>query len=190
MVTSIASATMKCAHPMNGIRNRCVHMYYQYYWQSENFTHAEYGKAQLKVGSTILSIILATDKTHLTNFSGDKSMHAVYMSLGNIHKDAQHKLKNHAWLLVAKTPVTKFPCTQFDGLKTEKKAMPGILHQQLFHKCMKILLSPTSLECHQYCIIPGPDGLFHLTMMIMMAWIVHQETLPKAPRSSESSESS
>ena len=41
--------------------------YYQYYWQSEKFTHTEYRKAQLKVGSTILSVILATDKTHLTN---------------------------------------------------------------------------------------------------------------------------
>ncbi len=37
--------------------------------------------------TTILSIILASDKTHLTNFTGDKSMHAIYMSLGNIHKD-------------------------------------------------------------------------------------------------------
>ena len=44
-------------------------------------------KAQLEVGATILGVILASDKTHLTNFAGDKSMHTVYMSLGNIHKD-------------------------------------------------------------------------------------------------------
>ena len=35
----------------------------------------------------ILSVILASDKTHLTNFAGDKSIHVVYMSLGNICKD-------------------------------------------------------------------------------------------------------
>ena len=45
------------------------------------------GKATLKVGMTLLGIILASDKMHLTNYSGDKSMHAIYMSLGNIHKD-------------------------------------------------------------------------------------------------------
>ena len=44
-------------------------------------------KVKLNVGSTILGIILASDKMHLTNFSGDKLMHAVYMSLGNIHKE-------------------------------------------------------------------------------------------------------
>ena len=28
-------------------------------------------------GTTILGIVLATDRTHLTNFTGDKKMHAV-----------------------------------------------------------------------------------------------------------------
>ncbi len=51
-------------------------------------------KAQLEVGTTILGIILASDKTHLTNYAGDKSMHAVYMSMGNIHKAIQRKLSN------------------------------------------------------------------------------------------------
>jgi len=103
-------------------------------------------KAKLKVGSTIISIILASDKTHLTNYSGDKSMHAVYMLLSNIHKDIQRRLTAHAWLLVAKIPVTKFPHTAFSELKSEKKAMPRILRQQLFHQCMKIVLRLTHLD--------------------------------------------
>jgi len=36
--------------------------------------------------STILAIVLGSDKTHLTNFSSDKKMHPLYLSLGNIHK--------------------------------------------------------------------------------------------------------
>ena len=36
--------------------------------------------------STILAIVLGSDKTHLMNFSGDKKMHHLYLSLGNIHK--------------------------------------------------------------------------------------------------------
>ena len=86
-------------------------------------------EAKLRAGSIILSIILASDKMHLTNYSGDKLMHAVYMTLGNIHKDVQRKLTSHAWLLVAKIPVTKFLHTVFSGSKSEKMAMPGILRQ-------------------------------------------------------------
>ena len=53
--------------------------------------------------------------------------------------------------------------------------MPGILHQHLFHKCMKIVLNPTTLECCQYHIVPGPDGLLCLMMTIMMAWVADLE---------------
>src|SRR6266478_3330263 len=107
-------------------------------------------KSQLKVGTMILSIILASDKTHLTNFSGNKSMHVVYMSLGNIHKDIQRKLSAWTWLLVAKIPISKFPHTKFQCSKTEQKAMPRILHQHLFHIFMRIILSLTHLDTHKY----------------------------------------
>ena len=123
----------------------------------------------------ILSIILALDKTHLTNYTGNKSMHAVYMSLGNIHKDIWRTLSAHAWLLLAKIPVTKFLHTTFQGSQTEQKAMPGILRQCLFHTCMKIILTPTRLDAHKYHAVPGPDGLLQLTMVVMMAWIADME---------------
>jgi hypothetical protein len=38
-------------------------------------------------GTMIQGVILASDETHLTNFSGSKVFHAVYMTLGNIHGD-------------------------------------------------------------------------------------------------------
>src|SRR5258708_22500987 len=82
---------------------------------------------------------------------------------------------SRTWLLVAKIPVTKFPYTIFSRSKSVKKAMPGILRQQLFHQCMKIVLKPTRCDTRQYHIVPGPDGLEHLTMAIIMAWIADLE---------------
>ncbi|KAF8314591.1 uncharacterized protein EI90DRAFT_3135873 [Cantharellus anzutake] len=38
-------------------------------------------------GTMIQGVILASDETHLTNFSGSKVFHAVYMTLANIHGD-------------------------------------------------------------------------------------------------------
>ncbi|KAF9508631.1 hypothetical protein BS47DRAFT_1302591 [Hydnum rufescens UP504] len=40
----------------------------------------------LPAGATLAGIILSSDKTHLSVFSGNKVMHPVYMSLGNIQK--------------------------------------------------------------------------------------------------------
>src|SRR5258708_7885877 len=48
-------------------------------------------KAHLANRTTILGIILASDHTYLTNFMGDKKMHGVYLSIGNISKDVHQK---------------------------------------------------------------------------------------------------
>ena len=56
-------------------------------------------------GASIIPIILASDKTHLTNFSGDKSAWPLYMSIGNIHKDVRRTASRRAWILVGFIPV-------------------------------------------------------------------------------------
>ena len=38
-------------------------------------------------GGTVVPLLLASDKTDLTNFSGDKPAWPVYMSIGNISED-------------------------------------------------------------------------------------------------------
>jgi hypothetical protein len=42
---------------------------------------------QLPQGATIVPLIFASDKTHLTNLSGDKQAWPLYMTIGNIRKD-------------------------------------------------------------------------------------------------------
>src|SRR5260370_32243583 len=84
-------------------------------------------KAHLANGSTILGIIRASDRTHLTNFTGDKKMHTVYLSIGNISKDIRWKHNSHTWLLVTKIPISKFSKTQFSflDLRPNKKLCLG-----------------------------------------------------------------
>src|SRR5260370_8411217 len=89
-------------------------------------------KAHLANGSTILGIILASDYTHLTNFTGDKKMHAVYLSIGNISKDVCQKHNSRTWLLLTKIPISKFSKTQFSGPKPKPKPIPPILNHTLF----------------------------------------------------------
>ncbi|KAF8324180.1 uncharacterized protein EI90DRAFT_2935211, partial [Cantharellus anzutake] len=100
----------------------------------------------LEQGTTILGVILASDQMHLTNFTGDKKMHAIYISLGNISKDVRKKRNARAWLLLAKIPISKFSKTCFTGSKTERESMPGILSHRLFHQCMKLVLAPLRVD--------------------------------------------
>src|SRR5258705_1398503 len=132
-------------------------------------------KAHLANGSTILGIILASDRTHLTNFTGDKKMHTVYLSIGNISKDVHWKHNSRTWLLVSKIPISKFLKTQFSGPKTKQEAMPGILSHCLFHECMYQVLPPLRLDQRQYYVVPSPDGNSSLCMAVLMAWIADLE---------------
>ena len=39
----------------------------------------------LPISSTLVPVLLTLDQTHLTNFSGDKKLWPIYMSIGNIN---------------------------------------------------------------------------------------------------------
>ncbi|KAF8437828.1 hypothetical protein BGX38DRAFT_1072325, partial [Terfezia claveryi] len=52
-------------------------------------------------GGTLVPILLASDETHLTNFSGDKKLWLVYMSIGNIRSSIQNIHTIHAWIPIA-----------------------------------------------------------------------------------------
>jgi len=42
---------------------------------------------QLPTGVTIVPVICASNKTHLTNFSGDQHAWPLFLTIGNIRKD-------------------------------------------------------------------------------------------------------
>jgi len=76
-----------------------------------------------------MSLLIATDETHLTNFSGDKKAHGVYLSLGNIHASLRAKKNSDAWILIGLLPSCKFVETDFGLSKTASQSMHGILSQ-------------------------------------------------------------
>ncbi|KDN34262.1 hypothetical protein RSAG8_12651, partial [Rhizoctonia solani AG-8 WAC10335] len=65
---------------------------------------------QLPPGATVIPIILSSDATQLTNFSGGKSAWPVYISIGNIPKSIHAKISSYSTLLLAYLPVPKFDC--------------------------------------------------------------------------------
>ena len=56
-------------------------------------------------GGTLIPLICASDKTRLTNFSGNKSAWPLYITLGNISKEIRRQKSKRGWVLVALLPV-------------------------------------------------------------------------------------
>jgi hypothetical protein len=59
---------------------------------------------QLPARSTILPVICASDKTHLTKFSGDQHPWLLYLTIGNIRQVIRRTPKNSAWIVIGLIP--------------------------------------------------------------------------------------
>ncbi|KAG2354267.1 hypothetical protein BDR07DRAFT_1306494 [Suillus spraguei] len=70
---------------------------------------------KLPQGATIAPIILATDKTCLSQFQGDKSAWPVYLSIGNITKEKWREVSAQATVLIRYLPAGKLGCFTSDA---------------------------------------------------------------------------
>lgn len=90
---------------------------------------------RLPPGAMLAPVILASDETMLTQFSGDKKGWPVYLYIANIPSWIRRKGSRNAIKLLAYLPITKLSCFSTQDMKKEER-------QRLFHKCMNIILEP------------------------------------------------
>ena len=83
-----------------------------------------------------MPLFIATDKTTLTQFSGDKKAYPVYLTIGNVSKDIRRQPSSHATVLIGYLPISRMECFQEAG-DSRKFAV-----YRLFHHCMRIILEP------------------------------------------------
>ncbi|KAH9484401.1 hypothetical protein JR316_0003882 [Psilocybe cubensis] len=93
-------------------------------------------QSKLPSGATVAPIIIATDKTQLTQFSGGKSAYPVYLTIGNIPKAIRRKPSKHACILIAYLSVEKLDRTMMNDQQHRSRI------QRLFHESMRIVLLP------------------------------------------------
>ncbi len=118
-----------------------------------------FSQSKVGEGETLGLVMLASDETHLTNHYGDKYMHAVYMSCGNIDKNVRSKESSNCWVMVAQIPVIDF----------EEKEHQGILSQRLYHICLDIVTEKLK-ECSNNPVpMCDANGDLHLVRTILLA---------------------
>jgi hypothetical protein len=57
-----------------------------------------------------MPIVLASDKTPVTQQTGGLEMHPTFLTITNIHSDIHMKAATHAWSCVAYMPIPQFVC--------------------------------------------------------------------------------
>jgi len=59
----------------------------------------------LKVGDTLVPLIFMSDRTHLSNFAGDKTKWPVYMTFGNLSSMIRQMPSIHSVIMFALMPI-------------------------------------------------------------------------------------
>jgi hypothetical protein len=113
---------------------------------------------QLSPGTTIVPVILASDKTHLINISGDKHAWPLYFTVGNIQNNFRCAPTKHTSMFVALIP--SLP----NGDKDTEEA---------WHSAVGTVLSP-----RRNLDITGPglkhdcaEGLFTQCYLLLAFWV-------------------
>ncbi|KAI0709807.1 hypothetical protein C8Q76DRAFT_624659 [Earliella scabrosa] len=113
--------------------------------------------------ATIAPVILSSDKTMLSRFSGDKQAWPVYLTIGNISKSVRRQPSKHATVLLGYIPHTKLEC-----FTKERRALEGY---RLFHECMRILLRPLVEAGKNGVEMTCADGAVRKVYPILSAYI-------------------
>jgi hypothetical protein len=138
---------------------------------------------KLPPGSTVVSVILASDKTKLSVFSGDKSAWPVYLGIGNIAKSTQKQPSLQATSLLGYIPVAKLTCftktLQIEKGQEHFEFCPSCLHHQsqlvLTTDGVDIICANSSI-CHAYPILAAYIADFPEQCLVICTrenWCLH-----------------
>ncbi|KZT56214.1 hypothetical protein CALCODRAFT_419400, partial [Calocera cornea HHB12733] len=116
-------------------------------------------------GATVIPLIFGTDKTLLTQMSGDRYGYPIYLSIGNIPKALRRAPSQRAMLLVGYLPTNKLDHL---GLKEDDARAA---RQRMIHQCLTHLLEPAITPGKKGTAMVSGDGCVRMCYPILGAWM-------------------
>ncbi|KAF9491508.1 hypothetical protein BDN71DRAFT_1363469, partial [Pleurotus eryngii] len=114
-------------------------------------------------GAFVAPVILASNKTQLSNFGSDKSAWPVYLTISNLSKEICQCPSCHGTVLIGYLPITKLQCFS--------KSIHLLEIYWLFHKCMLKLVNPLVAAGKQGVEMTCADSLIQKIFPILTAYI-------------------
>ncbi|KAG8731673.1 hypothetical protein FRC10_001585, partial [Ceratobasidium sp. 414] len=114
--------------------------------------------------ATVAPIILSTDKTKMTVFSGNQKAWLVYMSLANISSEIRRWPSERATLLIGFIPVSGLTNISNE----EERSVAG---WQLFHSCLESILEPLKQVLRTSMDVLCADGGVRRVYPILASYI-------------------
>lgn len=121
----------------------------------------------IPLGGTVAPVIIASDKTRLTQFSGNKSAYPVYLTIGNIPKSIRQKPSARACVLIAYLSVDKIS----DGLSSTALR---VRNYELFHRSMALVLQSLKVAGNPRgpgISMIGGDGMVRIVYPILATYV-------------------
>ncbi|KAJ7016190.1 hypothetical protein C8F04DRAFT_1245633 [Mycena alexandri] len=122
-------------------------------------------QAQLPKGAALAPVIIATDKTQLSQFSGSKSAYPVYLTLGNLPKALRRKPTQNACILLG-----YLSCDKIVRKGLSKQTVKS-RNQKLFHKSMRLILEPLISAGKSGIEVTGGDGCVRRVFPILASYV-------------------
>lgn len=116
-------------------------------------------------GATLAPVIIASDKTQLTQFSGSKAAYPVYLTLGNIPRSIRRKPSRQASILIAYLSVDKISRAALTNQEHRAR------NQRLFHESMRVVLEPLKEAGRNGVEITCGDGWVRNVHPVLAAYV-------------------
>ena len=120
---------------------------------------------ELPCGTTLLGVVLSSDKTNISVMSGNHVAHLVLINLQVVNIDAHIHCKTslHGYLLLALLPIAKF---------THKSTrIRSLLQDRLVHQALNIVLSPLKTMAAVGIMMSDPVGNLRYCFTPLALWI-------------------
>ncbi|KAI6025636.1 hypothetical protein F5J12DRAFT_716123, partial [Pisolithus orientalis] len=117
---------------------------------------------QLPDVTTIMPIMLASDKAPVTQMTGNIEMHPLFLTIANINSEVHMKVTLHTWAYIAYIPTPEF---------LVHPDFQSVLEAHVWHCCMDIVCTGLMLSVCTGTFMSNPNNLIQYRLAPLITYI-------------------